>query len=564
MATIKNDWIGFLNRSYLSIKNSVLSRVKNSNPELSDHSESNPFVVLISIFSGIAEMMGYYIDNIAEEGFLATAQRRTSVIKHSRQNDYRIKARSPEQVDITIVWNIPVPLNFTLSAGFFIQSTDGIGFYSLIDVNVLAGALSTVVPVVQITPINNAAFGLTDGTQNQKINLGTSYAHKSLQLTIGVDLYTEVDTFAFLTNSSKSFIVDIDVDGNAYAILGDGIKGLIPVVAAVIGVAYRNTLGGNGKVGAGNFVATTIVFNNVLPLGLLVGTANSALASSGGSDYEGTESIRINTVRNIRTLGRAVSRQDFSDIASMVAGVAKADIHFCCGKSIDIYVVPAGGGIASAGLIADVQTELNDKKMVTTFPVALPAGQTQLVIGAQVSAKRRKSVIAGKTEVINALLEFGKPENQEINGAIRLSDIQALIDNLPSVDFVDLTVLYTKPYARPIAHVNNLIWVNETKPVSIASVAWILEYDGAAIRVFRNAVYLATVAIGVEYVAADNIFKFTVNAGAYVAGNRWSFNTYPYLKNIQLTDFTIFGIAEVDLAINVKPFNSNPVVECND
>lgn len=562
MASVKNDWIGYLNRSYLTIKTSVLARVKNANSELTDFSESNPFVIIISIFSAIAEMLGYYIDNIAEEGFLATAQRRTSIIKHSRQNDYRIRARSPERVDIVIVWNIPVPAPFTLSAGFFIKSSDGIDFFSLVDVNVLAADVSTVVPVCQVSPINNAAFGLTDGTKNQKINLGTLYVHKSLQLTIGVDPYTEVDTFGYLGLDSKSFIVDIDVDGNAYAILGDGIKGIIPVGGSTIGVIYNNSLGVDGKVGAGGFDSTTIIFNNVLPGGLAVGTANSAIASSGGSGYEDTEFIRTNSVLSIRTLDRAVTRQDFIDIASMVSGVAKASLHFCCGKTIDIYVVPNGGGIASSGLLTDVQLVLDDKKMVGTFPEALPAGQTQLVIGAQVSAKKRKSVTAGKAEVVAALLEFGQPINQEINGAIRLSDIQALIDNLSTVDFVDLTVLYTKPYARPVNHINNLVWVNETKPISIDIVGWILEYSGVNIRIFRNGVFITTVAIGVQYAYPDNTFVFTVNAGAYAAGNRWEFNTYPYLKNIQLTDFTIFGIAEADLSINVKPFSNSPLIEC--
>lgn len=562
MASIKNDWIGYLDRSYLTIKQSVLTRVKNANPELTDFSESNPFVIIISVLAAIAEMLGYYIDNIAEEGFLATAQRRTSVIKHSRQNDYRIRAASPEMVDISIVWNEPAPSDFTISAGFLIKSLDNISFYSLVDVNVLTGDTVTIVPVAQIETITNAAFGLTDGSKNQKINLGTSYVHKSLTLTIDVDEFLEVDTFAYLVGTSEAFIVDPDVDGNAYAILGDGIKGIIPVPGLTIGVVYKNTLGPDGKVGAGGFDSTTIVFNSVLPGGLAVSTANSLLASSGGSDYEDTELIRTNSVTSIRTLSRAVSRQDFPDIAALVSGVAKAQIHFCCGKTIDVYVVPVGGGIASSGLLTDVQTELDDKKMVTTFPVALPAGQTQLVIGAQVTAKKRKSISACKDEVVAALVEFGLPANQEINGAVRLSDLEALIDNLATVDFVDLTILYTKPYARPFNHPNNLVWVNETKPTSSVVVSWILEWDGTNIRIFRNGVFITTVAIGVQYVSGDGTFVFTVSASGYAIGNRWNFNTYPYLKNIQLTDFTIFGIDEGDLSLTVKPFSNNPVTDC--
>jgi hypothetical protein len=562
MANVKNKWIGYLDRSYDQITSALLEKVTLSNPELTDHSESNIFVIIIQMFAAIAEMLGYYIDNVAEESFLATAQRRSSVIKHVKRLDYRIKARSPERVDITIIWNAPIASGFTISAGMRIDSIDGIRFISLTDVVVPIAATNTVVPVAQVTDVSNATFSVTNGQKNQKLSLGTNYMQSTLILTIDGEAYTEVTTFANSTLSQRHFIVDIEEDGNAYFVLGNGVKGLLENSALTIAVAYKTTLGATGKVGAGQFDDDTLVFNGALPMGVSVTSANSVFSSSGGVDYEATEDIRDNAIRSIRTLDRAVTRQDHVDILQALAAVGRAAIHFCCGKNIDLYIVPAGGGVASGSLIAEGQAEIDDKKMVATFPLVRPAGETRLVIIATVTAKKRKSISDTKTQVNEALIEFGSIANQEINGAVRLSDLQALIDNLENVDFVDISGLYTKPYARPVVGNHDLVWINETRAASLITSKWRIEFDGTFFRVFRDGVFLASVSLGAQYISPDNAFVLTIQAGAYTTGDSWEFNTYPYFRNIQLTDFTILTVEEADLFITVNAAPTAPVVTC--
>lgn len=564
-AVVKNDWVGYLDRSYQQIKASLLARVVNSNPEMTDHTESNPFIIIISMFAGVAEMLGYYIDNVAQESYLATAERLSSVIKHSVALDYRIKARSPESVDIIITFSAPVPSPFTISAGSTIESDSGILYTMPNDYNVLAGVTSATIPFAEFTEITNNAFGTTNGKRNQLLLLGTTYMQGSLKLKIGGIDYDEVTTFAYSSSADLHFIVDIKEDGNAYATLGDGINGKLPLNNQNIAVTYRTTQGPDGKVGRGEFDGTSLNLIAVLPGGITATDANSVQGTSGGATYETIEDIRRNAPRALRTQDRMVTREDHKDIIELVTGVAKAEVHFCCGKTIDIYIAPDGGGIASGMLISDAQAEADEKKMVTSFPVVRPAGETYLVLGATVTARKRKSIIETRNQVIAALLAFGAIDNQEINGAIRLSDLQALIDNQPNVDFVDITKLYTRPYARPTVGTNILVWTNTTTLQSTTKIKWRVEYDGTAFRVFKNQVFQATVTIGNEFndVPASG-FKMTFNAGTYVAGNTWEFTTYPFLQNLQLDDFTIFKIQEVDLDINVVPAPSTTQSGCND
>jgi len=48
---LSNTWVTYLNRSYKSIKSSILTRMKSVVPEITDHSESNIFVIMVSMFA---------------------------------------------------------------------------------------------------------------------------------------------------------------------------------------------------------------------------------------------------------------------------------------------------------------------------------------------------------------------------------------------------------------------------------------------------------------------------------------------------------------------------------
>jgi len=562
-ASVKNPWIGYLDRSYEQIKASLLGRVTTSNPELTDHSSSNIFVILIEMFAAIAEMLGYYIDNVAIEAYLATAIRRSSVITNSRTLDYRVRARSPEQVDLTITFNIPSPSAFTLSAGMTIESDEGIIYTLISDQAVPINATSIVVPIAEFTEIDQPIYAVTNGSRNQKISLGTTYVHGTSGVLISALEYEEQQTFGYSGKLDRHYIVEVESDGNAYLVMGDGLRGIIPPNAQNVNVKFRTTLGPDGKVGAGRFDDNTIVLNSALPGGLTITSANTLLASSGGAFYEDIESIRSNAINGIRTMDRMVNRKDHEDIMEAVSGVAKAKVHFCCGKTIDLYIVPQGGGVASGGLIAAAQAVAEEKKMVATFPRVLSSGETRLVLKATVTARKRKSVIETKEQVEDVLVEFGLIENQEINGAIRLSDIQALIDNQPNVDFVDLTAMYTKPFARPITPTTNTLdWDNQTFAQSVNEVDYKIEYDGANMRLVANNIFIANVPIGVPYITPDGSFSVTLNAAIYTPGDSWEFTVYPFLKNIQLSDYTIFRILLDDLSITVNSAPSTNTDAC--
>jgi CDP-diglyceride synthetase len=107
MSKISNPWLTPLQRGYNQIKSKLLNNVKNitdeeGNPLITDYSEGNIFVIITSMFSAIAEVLHYYIDNVARESFFVTARRYSSLVKHAALLDYYPKAATASRVEVVL------------------------------------------------------------------------------------------------------------------------------------------------------------------------------------------------------------------------------------------------------------------------------------------------------------------------------------------------------------------------------------------------------------------------------------------------------------------------------
>lgn len=569
MATYTNPWVGYIKRSYRSIKADLLAKAAAKVPELTDWSESNPLVIIIGMLAGLFEMLNLYIDYMAQESFIQTARRLSSMSKLVYMIDYRIKAANPSTTDVYVAavdivdgtTLKPLSAPYTIPALTQFSGPTGDIFLNKVAINIPAGDTGAVVPVFQITTRSAINIGVSDGiTAFQAFSLGTNYVHGSSDITIGGQLWTEVTSFGRALFNDKVYIVEIRPDGNAYAIFGDNLTGAIPP-AGIILADFFETKGASGNVGAFviNSSSPAITLPTFDPTNTIV---YNPIESAGGTDYENLEKIRVSAPLSLRTLERAVTDQDYEDIARLCVGVGRAKVDFNCGKKVDIYVSPEGGGIANTALLNLVWQWFETRRMVTTKVVPQAAGETGLKISMDVTAKFRADVVLTLADVQNALIDYGAYKNQNINKPVKLSDIVAKVDNLPRVDYLTVTGLGSIPYARPINHTIQLDWIRETKPRSNKISEWLIEYDAitSLFRVFRDQAFLGNVPLGTYWVDPLNHFSFTINFGLYTNGMQWKFKTYPYNKDINLDDFTMVKVNLTDLTINVSEQLNPPVI----
>ncbi len=83
--------IDYMAKDYASFRNALVDLIPRKIPQWKDRSEADMGIMLIELFSYIADELSYFQDRVSNEAFLRTARARTSVSNHLRLIDYHIQ-----------------------------------------------------------------------------------------------------------------------------------------------------------------------------------------------------------------------------------------------------------------------------------------------------------------------------------------------------------------------------------------------------------------------------------------------------------------------------------------
>lgn len=458
MAT-NNPWLTPYQRSYNDIKAKLISELRNRVPEITDFSEGNIFILIISIFAAIAEVIHYYIDNMARETFFPTARRYSSLYKHSKLVDYHIKSAIPASVDLTLYKsnNKPTSTDITIPVNTVFNSIDGKQW--LVSKTVLweKGTYSIKISVVQKEKVGDPnRIQLGNITSNNPIiYLGDlpadkKYMEGSMALYIDNEPWILVDTFAYSSSIDKTYKVELDQNLKPYIIFGDGSFGMKPNLNGKVEGVYYLTYGSLGNIEENSF---NTVPSSILDIESDIKVINTNPAS-GGSDYEDFDMLKDHVPLSIKTLGVAITKEDFEAITKMAPGVDKAYVNYICGRYVDIYITPDGGGEASLALRESTLDYVSKSKIITTNLSVSSTHRALIYIDADIYGRRSFTKTDISDRVKKALIEAYSYNTSDINKVVRLSDIYALIDNQSMVDYLNLNKLYLLGYPTPIDNPN--------------------------------------------------------------------------------------------------------------
>lgn len=536
---VTQNWVGFIDRSYQQIKQSMLNRLSQNNTEITDYSEGNPLIVLISIFSGMGEVINLYIDATARECFLGTLRKYSSALKIIKQTDYRVKAVVAPNVDLTFTLiltssglptaypsgAIDIPLNTEVDS-----DQNSIPFISQEAGTFRPGDTIISLPFKSYTPIIHNNLGTTDGSVNQSIILPVDYMHGTLSLLLGSDSWVQYTSLGYMTSITKGFIVDIMDDGNPYIIFGDGVNGLIPGSGITVFGDYKTSVGILGNLSSNTIskLATTIS----LPTGYELAITNPDY-SSGGSDIEGLVDIRRNAPKDLRTLNRAVTVKDYTDIALLCPGVGFSEVVYCCccGVFIDLYVGPKTRGIATSVLINDLGLFFSDKRIIGRRVLFHPCGITRVWLDLGIVAANSKSITQTTSAVILKLDNDYGYNASAINRNLQPADFINSLKALAEVENVSINRMYLEPYVRPLNTNTTPLSITWTNIHSAITINYRLKYDfnsgSPRFLLYRNNIFYTFIDIATPY-SDGALFGFTIfNSGLYIDGMEWAFKLYP-------------------------------------
>lgn len=344
--------IDYTNVDYEGFKQMMINGLKDTMPEYTDTSETDPGIVILELLARGLDILSYYQNAQANECMLATAERRESVLKWCSMLGYTPKVCTPAVhtlvVAVTDPYTVSVPkgtvvhtkdtdlleqpVYFSTMQDLITQNSNGefnnlLG-YELSDgtiVDSLEGMTQTVknylfkVPIIHGTWVNNEYLGKSTGVENLTLNISKSpVSMDNLVLTViedGVAVEWErVDTFIESNISDNHYVATVLENDVVQITFGDNRTGKIPKSGSDIYVTYLNGGGIKGNVGKYTITELQTTISGVSYLyNVEMGSTHSLPTDTLGTNKETKESIKVNAPNHYKNAWGCITVEDYAN-----------------------------------------------------------------------------------------------------------------------------------------------------------------------------------------------------------------------------------------------------------
>ena len=430
--------IDYTSRDFFSILQDMINLIPNTSPNWTNRDPSDFGITLLELFAYMGDILNYYVDVAANEGFITSAVQRQSVLSLATLLGYTPTDSVASTVTLTFQnstgSDITLPALTQVATSLVANATTSqILFEANANTATSDGSWtvpangSVSVPATQGQTISNEIVGTSTNGLYQTYQLANpSVISGSINVTISGVGYQQVQYIIDAGGYDPVYQVFTDANGVTSIEFGDNVSGRVPPSGVPIYATYR--IGGGA---VGNVAQNTIKYvikvpgSSSIPAGLTV--SNQTGAATGGADPESTDSIRVNAPLSIRSVNRAVSVLDYASLAVQVNGVSKAIATANVYSSVTLYVCPAGDpGVATDNITPtstfntitnNVLAYLQDKTPGNTSITFQPPTYVgvYLIVNITVDSKfSQSSVLSNVTAAINTLLSidnvaFGYP-----------------------------------------------------------------------------------------------------------------------------------------------------------
>jgi len=451
----------YTSRDYESIRQDMIDLIPEYAPEWTNRDPADFGMTLLEDFAMSHDILNFYIDKAANEGFITTASQRESVLQIARLLSYRPTETSAATVTLTFKNStaspITVPALTQVSTTTVVSgNTTRIIFETDAAVTVPAkvGIVdgSATVSATQGETVSGEVIGTSTGQVNQVYQLTqTPVINGSTEVTVGGVAYTEVPYLIDYQGYDPVYTTLTNATGTTYIVFGDGVSGRVPPNNAQIVATYR--VGGGAS---GNVAVNTLKYieTNAVPgltvLNQYISVSDTG-AATGGADAESTDSIRVNAPLSTRALNRAVSLSDYSSLTLQVSGIAKAVSVADVYTSVTVFFAPYGdSGVQVDGvtpssvfnaLATTATSYLVDKIPANTTVTFQPPSYVDVNITAAITCLpqyRQSTIQTAAQSILNELLSF---DNVVFADRISLQDVITAVSSIPGVGYVQVSKL---------------------------------------------------------------------------------------------------------------------------
>lgn len=406
--------------------------------------EGSGLNVLLDLLAYNTYYNSFYLNMVAAESFLPTAQKRNSVVNLAKSLNYTPRSVTSASISGTATVSVTgSPTNITIPAyTSFTGSVDGTTYNFLNTSSVIItptdGVYSSAITLKEGRYINRRyTVNLNDPDQrflipNKNVDTSTltvSVLNSSTDSTVVP--FSKVDTLVEVNSVSRVYYIEEVEDGQYEIKFGDGVFGIALDAGNIVVLEY---LVSNGA--SANDIQTLTyadAISGVTSIGFI-----AADPAAGGADRESINQIKFNAPKAYEAQNRVVTADDYKTLMLQQATVDSCVVWG--GEDNDpptygkvfIAVKPKVGDVLTATEKLNlINSVINPKKILTITTEIVDPEYTYIIIEATVKYQSDATILSAaeiKQLVINTIKTYNTDEINQFSKYFRYSKLSRLID----------------------------------------------------------------------------------------------------------------------------------------
>ena len=299
-----------------SLLNQITNILKTYN-SWSDAYVSSTGTALLELYSYIANMILYHIERTAEECYIQTAQRYSSLVNLTSLLNYiprRNISASSNTGNVVFTLSAPNTYDIIIPQYTSLSTLGGYKYLTQQSLTIPKGSTTGTIGVIQgslVTQTYTSAGGINQEYQITDTNVENTNLFCSVSVAGTSTLWTKVSTFLKSIGTDTVFVLVQNLDGTLTLKFGDNVNGQSPNSGNIITISYVKSDGLAGCVySAGNLTKINDTIVDIQGNTISTISVNNTQSILGGLDAETIEEIRYNAPRVFSTATRFVTKQD--------------------------------------------------------------------------------------------------------------------------------------------------------------------------------------------------------------------------------------------------------------
>ena len=540
-----------------------------SQSEFSDHDfEGSAISVMLDILAYNTHYNAYYMNMLASEAFLDSAQLRDSVVAKASMLGYTpLSARgSKANVAITVT---PTDSPATITIDKNTQFTSTINGTSYVFCTSNSHTITpsdgvytaSGVELTQGVPVTFRYTANTSNTEQKFILPNENTDTDTLTVTIqesatdtNTAVYSKSTDITTVNSTSNVYFLSEHTNGQFKVEFGDGVLGRKPVTGNIILLSALVTEGSEVN-GANTFSASGTVggYSTVS-----VATSNAAI---GGSNRETVDSIKFNAPKIFESQNRAVTTDDYKAIIERdVSGLDSVSVWGGQDNDIPrfgkvfISAKPTGATALSTSQIALIKSALTPFNVLAVTPEVVDPDIIDLIMSITVKYDSRLTTLSSGAvaeKVVDTINNYRTQNLLKFGSIFRYSTLSTRIDNTDTSIINNLTTITAKKGIVPSTTANNAYTLSFNNPIysesttfegAVSSTAF--SYTDAAGNTYSSAFFDdLNGTMRIYYLSGSDKVLLSNNAGTVTYSNGY----------ISLSSFKPNSFVGSELEFTIKP-----------